>query len=656
MLKDYTQRNFTVKSVLLSIILAMLLAATNVYLALKIGTTISASIPAAVLAIGVFRLARHYSVFECNLAQTAASAGEGMAAGIAFIVPAMVIFHYWDHFHYWLITIMVIVGGVLGVFLSVPLRRVLLNLPDLKYPEGTAIGNVLKVSASGTNLVKHLLKGIAAGGIVSFLQQGVQLVGSILPLWLKTRGMLFGITLGFNPAAFAAGFIIGPAVSVSLAIGVIIGWVILVPILTHIHGVPHAASNYDAVMDVWTHYLRYVGVGTMLVGGLWTLCKLINPIRHGIMYSLVVLKKKHTITEQERDIPMLFMALGTLVFSCLIFFLLAWIFHHLNLPFGFNLSLAAVIISLFFVMVVGFLLTTVCGYITGVIGSTNNPLSGMIIISVLLLGLIYSTLFHLTGTSHVPAVVALILLVATIIATIANIGAENFQDLKAGKMIGATPWKQQLMLAIGVVASSFVIAPVLQLLYNAYGMGGVFPHPGMDPSQMLAAPQATLMGTIAIGMVTHHMVWQPIFIGIGIAVAVILFDEIVCRRYWRFRLSVLGVGVAIYLPSELMTGMILGGFVHLVLQHLANKRIADKTKRSEVVETANLAACGVVAGSALMGVGLAIPFALAGSANVLTPAFASAHGYSSIFKILGVLAFSGLIYLLMQYRPRKISK
>lgn len=644
--KDYSQRNFTLKAIILSILLAMLLAASNAYLILKIGMTISASIPAAVLSIGIFRLFKHYSVFECNLVQTAASAGEGIAAAVAFVLPAMIILHFWMHFDYWITTLIVSLGGLLGVFLSIPLRRVLLGLPDLKYPEGTAIGNVLKVSTQSKGLLNHLLKGIGAGGFITLLQQGLQVIGNTLPLWWKGR-VLFGITMGFNPAAFAVGFIIGPEVCMSLFIGMVIGWLILIPLLSIYYGIPQADSAYDSVMTLWSHHLRYVGVGTMLVGSFWTLIKLIKPITQGVKVSFSLLGKRHLIAEHDRDVPMLGIGLGVLIFSALIFGLVTFILTHLNLNLTLDFIIKAAVLTLLFLMVVGFLMATVCGYIVGVVGSSNSPLSSMVIITILLLGLSYLGLFNTSaGSASVMQVVAFTLLMAAIMSAIATIANENMQDLKAGQMIGATPWKQQIMLAIGVLAASLVIAPVFELLFNAYGIGGVFPRAGMDPAQVLSAPQATLMSAIATGVFTHQLDWYPIVLGAVIAVVAILVDEFIFRRYCKIHLIVLAIGFSIYLPVELTTAMILGGFLHFWLKHQMTKRHASKEAANEIVETANLRACGIVAGSSLMGVFLAIPFIIAGSANVLTPTFATNPHLSWVLNILGLISLLWLMKLL----------
>lgn len=645
MSKDYSQRNFTIKAIVLSVVLAILLAASNAYLILKIGTTISASIPAAVLAIGIFRLFKHYSVFECNLVQTAASAGEGIAAAVAFVVPAMVILHFWDHFNYWQTSFIACLGGLLGVFLSIPLRRVLLDLRDLKYPEGTAIGNVLKVSTQGKGLLKHLLKGISAGGFVTLLQQGFQVVSSAWPLWYKGR-MLFGMTLGFNPAAFAVGFIIGPEVCVSMLLGLIIGWVILIPLMSLHYGIPVADNTYDSLMTLWSQHLRYVGVGTMLVGSFWTLVNLIKPISYGIKVTFSMLKKKHLIAEQDRDVPMIGIGLGVMIFSILIFALVAFILVHLNLNLELAFVIKVAIITLLFLMIVGFLMATVCGYIVGVVGSSNSPLSSMVIITILILGLSYLNLFYGHDAGSVMQVVAFTLLMAAIIAAIATISNENMQDLKAGQMIGATPWKQQVMLAVGVIAASFVVAPVFELLFNAYGIGGVFPRSGMDPTQMLTAPQSTLMSAIATGIFTHQIDWHPIILGSIIAIVMILIDELIFKRYLKIRLIILAVGFSIYLPAELIIVMIIGGFLHYALKRDVYKKKGSLDQAKEAIETSNLTACGIVAGSSLMGVFLAIPFVLAGSANVLTPNFVNNPHLSWVINLLGLISLLWLMNML----------
>ncbi len=631
---------FTLKAFIFSMLLAVLLTASNAYLALKIGTTISASIPAAVLAIGLFRFFKESSVFECNLVQTAASSGEGIAAAVAFILPAMIILHLWNHFDYIDTALIVGFGGLMGVLFSVPLRQVLLYLPELRFPEGTAIGNVLKASSEGKGLLKYLLHGVLGGGVITFLQDGFQLIADNVQLWGSSRNILFGMGIGFSPAAFAAGFIIGPAVSMSLLLGIVLGWVILIPMLSHCYpmlGMDHA----DAVGTLWDQHLRFVGVGTMLIGGIWTLLQLLRPMIAGFKVAFSSLHDKKILLNTEKNIPMFWLLTGIVAISICLFLLVAGLIEHLNLNFSTAFVLEASFITLIFLIVVGFLLATVCGYLTGVVGSTNNPLSGILILSILILASIYLVLFHFDSGS-LSKIVGLVIMVAAVIAAIASIANENMQDLKAGMMIGATPWKQQVMLALGVVVSSIVIGPIFELLFQAYGMGGVFPHAGMSASQSLAAPQASLMAAVAQGVLTHNLNWSMVNLGIAVGLGVIILD-VVTRRVWGVRFPVLAVGLGIYLPPEVMTPIVAGGVVQYFLSKSLKKRHVDEHVGHKKLEQATLLSCGMVAGSSLMGVFLAIPFIIMGSASALAIVGPS---FVNIASVLGVFSLVFLGYLL----------
>ena len=629
---------FTVKAFVFSMLLAVLLAASNAYLALKIGTTISASIPAAVLAIGLFRFFKHSSVFECNLVQTAASSGEGIAAAVAFILPAMIILHLWNHFDYVDTALIVGFGGLMGVLFSIPLRQVLLYLPELRFPEGTAIGNVLRASTEGKGLLKYLLHGVLGGGVVTFLQDGLQVIADNIQIWGSSRNILFGMGIGFSPAAFAAGFIIGPAVCMSLLLGIIIGWVVLIPILSHFYPIV-GMDHTDAVGTLWSQHLRFVGVGTMLIGGIWTLLQLSRPMIAGFRVAFSSLHDKKILLNSEKNIPMFWLLTGIVVVSICLFLLVAGLIDHLNLNFSTRFILEASFITLIFLIVIGFLLATVCGYLTGVVGSTNNPLSGILILSILILASIYLVLFHFDAGS-LGKIVGLVIMVAAVIAAIASIANENMQDLKAGMMIGATPWKQQVMLALGVVVSSIVIGPIFELLFQAYGMGGVFPHAGMDAAQSLSAPQASLMAAVAQGVLTHNLNWTMVNLGIAVGFCVIVLD-LVSRHLRGIRFPVLAVGLGIYLPPEVMTPIVAGGVLQFFLARHMKKRHTDEKIGHAKLEQATLLSCGMVAGSSLMGVFLAIPFIIMGSASALAIV---GPGFVNIAGILGVFSLIFLAY------------
>src|SRR3989338_2195641 len=508
-------KEITIKAVTIALIVTVLLAASDVYLALKIGTTIAASIPAAVLAMGILRFFKNHTTLEINIIQTAASAGEGIAAAIAFVLPALIILHYWMHFHYWDTVGLAGLGGLLGVMFSIPLRRVLLSYPGLTFPEGVATGNVIKATATGGKNLKFLIQGGLAGGTISFLQTGFQILSDHLPLWFTKGKALFGITLGFNPAMIGAGFIIGAQGCLTMLLGTFIVWIVGMPILTTIYGLPQASDHYGQAMAIWSSHIRYIGIGTMLLGGMWTLITLLKPLLVGIKASIQAMstmREVHgSIPNTERDIPFRYVMWGSILFLLLFFVMFLHISYESVFPVSNFLHVSVAVFVLIYALIGGFFSAAICGYFTGLVGSTNNPISGVLLSSVLIIALVFLLLFASQLISHpIEAknfTAALVIVVATMIAAIAAIANENMQDLKAGQMIGATPWKQQVMLLIGVLVSAVVIGPILNLLYQAYGMGGVFPRSGMDPTQMLVAPQSGLMAAVAKGVLGHSLPW-----------------------------------------------------------------------------------------------------------------------------------------------------
>lgn len=648
---------FTIKSILLSVILAVVLSASNAYLALKIGTTISASIPASVLALGILRFFKRSNVLESNLVQTAASAGEGMAAALAFVLPAMILLHIWNGFPYWETVGITLLGGLLGVWFSIPLRRVLLNLPGLPFPEGTAIGNVLKMSAKGGAALKLMAYGGLVGGMVSILQTGLKVVSDDLQLWVLSDRTIFGFAFGFTPTTLAAGYIIGFEVAMSLFTGVVIGWIILLPIIGSIYGFPSAKTAYDVSVYLWSNYLRYVGVGTMLVGGVWTLLSLLKPIVKGLKVSFETMRKQSrtgtgAVLRTERDMPASWVVIFVVITAALLFPFIYIYLQRVGITHALDYLWLVSLLSVFYILIIGFLLATISAYFCGLVGSSNNPLSGMLISAILLLSVIFLLIFHIETHQQAKYIASAVIIIATIIAGVGSISGENIQDLKAGRMVGATPWKQQLMMAIGVVVSAFVIGPILELLFNAYGIGGVYPRPGMDPTQMLAAPQAGLMAAVAQGVLTRHLNWSMILTGGVVAVIIIICDEFLKRR--NFRLPALAVGLGIYLPPEIIVPTVIGGVVsYLVKRRKRGVKFTGSQEKAarEKHQLGVLLACGLVAGSALMGVILAIPFVIMGSADALSLVSA---GFAPIAHVLGVIVFLGLCYWL--YRTARLRK
>lgn len=642
---------FTIKAIILSLILAAVLAASNAYLALKLGQTISASIPASVLALGILRFFKNSNVLESNLAQTAASAGEGVAAAISFVLPAMILVHAWMGFPYWETTLITMVGGLLGVLFSIPLRPILLNLPELSFPEGTAIGNVLRASTQGGAHMKYLAQGGLVGAALSFCQDGLQFISDNWQMWAFSTRSLFGIGIGFSPALIAAGYIVGVQVGLSLLTGVILGWVIVLPCLAIYYPEAHAQGAYNAAMDLWSNHLRFVGVGTMLVGGLFTLAQLAQPIVKGFVRSWEAMKKSknslEAVPRTERDFPMPYVLAGI---GLLAMFMLPILLHFILSMGVFDNTfqvVMSVIFSVCYVLIVGFILATICGYFTGLIGSSNNPLSGILLIAVIILSLLYLVLFHGFIKTQGSHVIAIVIMVITVLAGAASISNENIQDLKAGQMVGATPWKQQLMLALGVIVSALIIGPVLDLLFNAYGIAGVYPHAGMDPSQMLAAPQASLMAAVAQGVIMHNLEWNMIGLGGLLAVGIIIVDKFLRKK--GMRLPSLAVGLGIYLPPEVITPAVIGALVNYAVKLYLRKKVSGKIINDERYGRGVLLACGLVAGSALMGVFLAIPFVIAGNSNVWAIV---GPNFIMTANILGMIGLIGLCIWLYRVATR----
>jgi putative OPT family oligopeptide transporter len=618
----------TVKGVILAIVLTVVLAAANAYLGLKVGLTVSASIPAAVISMGVLRFFKNSNILENNIVQTAASAGEALTAGVAFTLPALIVIHYWTHFDYFASMSIAVTGGILGVLFSVPLRRVLLADKTLRFPEGTAIGKVLSASSDKTMGLKELIAGSSVGAVISLCQTGLKVLADSMQVWVSYGSTVVGAGLGFAPAMLGAGYIIGVGVAGSIFLGVVLGWLVGVPIITHIYGLPAGVSAASDVANyIWKNHVRYIGIGTMIVGGLWAVSSLVRPMIKGITASFesVSSMRMHgmaNIPRTERDMKITSVIWCILVLLCPIYF----IFHHFtSLPIlGLGLMLQQTVswISVLLVLILGFILASICAYFAGLVGSSANPLSSMSLISLIIgsfiLSLLLGSEIHLSsGSQQAISAAGVAIIITAVIASIASISNDTMQDLKAGQMVGATPWKQQVMLILGVIVAALVIPLILQLLFDAYGLSGVMPHPNMDPSQMLAAPQAGLMAAVVQGIFTHDVQWGMMLTGAIIAVAALILDRYTRRIGWR--VPVLAVGIGIYLPIDTTMPLVIGGvlswFVDRALKRKFNNDI-DANTRSH--QKGLLLASGLVAGSAVMGVVLAIPFVIAGSSNVLS--------------------------------------
>lgn len=620
----------TLRVIVLGVILTVVLAAANAFLGLKVGTTVSASIPAAVISMGILRFFKNSNILENTMVQIMASVGEALTAGIAFILPALIILHVWDNFNYWQTVITGLLGGGLGVLFTIPLRRALLSDKTLRYPEAVAIGNVLKASA---NREKGDLNSLTAGGVVgaviALFQSGFQILTDNFAYWVKTPTTIFGFGLGLSPALIAAGYIVGVNVALSLLVGIVIGWLAGVPILTWYYGMPAADTANQMAMLIWKGHIRYIGVGTMLIGGMWTLCTLFKPVVQSMATSFATLRQirlgnQPASLRTERDIPIHYVLIAAAILLIPIFLLIACsiIPSGADISPGFRYFISG--FSTLYILFGGFVFCSIMAYFAGLIGSTNSPVSGLLVSALLVICLIFMLFFSATEWSSqaketIGTVVAIGSMV--VIGAALSISNDTMQDLKVGQIVGATPWKQQVMLILGVIVSSFVIPPILQLLYNAYGIGGVFPRPGMNPAQMLAAPQAGLMATVAKGAFSHTLEWNMIGIGALIAVVCIIVDETLKRNYGT-RCPVLAVGLGIYLPLDSSVPVVIGGILAWIVQKRLDRLYKRNDTETDVLVNAHkhrglLLSCGIVAGASLMGVLLAIPFALRQSSDAL---------------------------------------
>jgi len=651
---DQSLPEITFKGIVLSIILVIALASANAYLGLKIGITISASIPAAVISMGVLRFFRRSNILENNIVQTATSAGEAIIAGISFVLPAMIIVRYWLHFNYWETFWISLIGGILGVLFTIPLRRVLLDRKELRFPEGTAIGYVLQVSAGNKGDFKELILGGLLGGFISLAQGGLQIFSSSVQIWQNvSQRFVYGFSVGFDPAIMAAGYIVGPTVAISTLLGVLLGWIIGVPLLSYLYGVTNS-DPMAAAMDIWQAHIRYIGVGTMLIGGFWTLITLIHPIIVGLRTSFKSIKSIHlnthsSIPRTERDIPIQWALIATILLCIPLGFLIQHYLADPSLHFSFGLKATTIVVGILFSVFAGFIFSALGGYFAGLFGSTNSPTSALSVASLLLLALIliafWKPYIHFVdGSAQTLAAIAIVIMITAMLGA-ASITNETIQDLKAGQMVGATPWKQEVMLIVGTVISAFLVPWILELLYQAYGIGGVFPRPGMDPSRMLAAPQAGMMAAIVQGAFNANLPWGMLGIGGLIAVLVILLNRYLSAEGQT--LNLLAVGFGIYLPLEATLPFVIGGFIEYFVDRGLKKRYhreEDKTIVHARRHAGITLACGLVAGAALMGVVLAIPFAIKQSTDVLKIVPDSFTSIANVLSIAVTAFLVGLFY------------
>jgi putative OPT family oligopeptide transporter len=607
MMHEDPARQLTLRAILLSVVLTVVLAAANAYLGLFAGLTVATAIPAAVVSMGVLRLFGRVSVLENNIVATGASAGSSIAAGTIFTIPALVLLGQWQRFDYWWVLAIAGLGGLLGVLFSVPLRRTLIIDQKLKFPEGVATAEVLKVSADPGSGLRALGLAAAAGAAFKVALSGLKLSPEAFTasrfLGERTIGF-FGFSL--SPALLAVGYIVGLNIGVLMLSGGALSWWVFIPFYNTFladHDPALAArlagaTAEDAAWAIWGAQVRYIGVGAMLVGGLWSLWTLRGSLLSGIHSGLGMRRgPEGDLPHTERDLPM-----GAILGGIVLFVLPLFALYHVVVgQVGVALAMAVIMV------IAGFVFSSVSGYMAGLVGSSNNPVSGITISTILFASLV---LLAMLGRGSTIGPVAAIM-IGAVICNSAAIAGDNLQDLKAGQLVGATPWRQQVMLAIGAVASAAVMAPVLNLLLDAYGIG----TPAREGVTALAAPQATLMASVARGIFLGGLPWAMIATGAVVGIIVILLDEHLRRSGSSWRAPILAVAVGIYLPLELSTPIFAGG----LLAHLVERwhRAQGGFEPDKSGQTGLLFSAGLIAGEAILGVLLAIPIVLSGDAEVL---------------------------------------
>lgn len=567
------KRELTLSSITIGLIIGVIMTAANVYLGLYAGMTVSASIPASVLAMGIYRgILRRSSILEANMVQTMASAGESLAAGIIFSIPALVIVGAWNDFAFWPTTLIAICGGLLGVLFMIPLRKALIiENKDLIYPEGIACAQVLRSGSSdeGAAGFKTILKGLGIGALFKFFSAGLGLFQGSVEGAMKLGNRVLFMGGDASPALLAVGYIVGLEVSALVLMGGAIAWWVAIPMM----GIPAGMEGepaLDIAWTLWSTQVRYIGVGAMIVGGIFSLLS----VRKTLGTSLRSMSQAYKNEEENREDlkPMYLMGLLLLNFVVMLF-----LYHSLIDSWGLSLLTTLVMI------VASFLFVAVSSYVVGLVGSSNNPVSGMTISALLGTSALF-LVFGFTGESAIISVLG----VAGVVCCAACTAGDTSQDLKTGSIIGATPWKQQTAEIIGVTIPALVIAPVLSLLHSAYGIG-----------TGLKAPQAVLFASITKALFGDGQIpLNLVYLGMGLGVLILAVDHFFLKGK-SFRLHLMPIAVGIYLPVTLATPMIVGGFIKYLI-----------TKKSKTYEEGKdqgiLLSSGFVAGEALMGVLVAI--------------------------------------------------
>ncbi len=639
----------TVRGLVLGVVITLVFTAANVFFGLKIGLTVATSIPAAVISMALLRGFKDSTIQENNIVQTVASAA-GTLSAMCFVLPGLLMIGWWSGFPFWTSFAICALGGVLGVMYSIPLRRALVTGSDLPFPEGVACAEVLKVGSPGAG-VTHAGVEASRAGLLAVIWGAI--VSAAFAVIVATRifasdivrnfrfggdrGPVSGFDFSLSFALFAVGHLVGLWVGVAMGVGALIAWVWGVPHYSALAG--SAGDAAEVARQIWSTKIRFVGAGTIGVAAIWTLLKLVRPVASGLKSAFAAAHARKTgqgalLPRTEQDIPV-----GTVGLVMLVCFVpIAWLLGHFAGASGLGEHLWALAIGgLVYCVLMGFFVSAVTGYMAGLIGASNSPLSGVGILVV-----IGAALLLVVGIKpYVPAeltkaLVAYALLVTSVVFAVATIANNNLQDLKTGQLVDATPAKQQWALVIGVIAGAAIIPPILEILSQAYGFvgaAGAHEHP-------LAAPQAGLISALAQGVIQNNIDWDLIGVGAAIGLVLIVIDEVLRRTTKSAHLSPLAVGLGIYLPTSSTLMVVVGAVAGWYYDRRA-ERHADAEARKQL---GVLLASGMIVGEGLLGVVIAaivafsgqdFPLALVGDAFAAGPAL-WIGGLVFVFAMLGL--------------------
>ncbi len=635
----------TVRGLLLGAVITLFFTAANVYLGLKVGLTFATSIPAAVISMAILRMFKTGTIYENNIVQTVASAA-GTISSVIFVIPGLIMVGWWSGFPFWPAFGVCVVGGVLGVMFTIPLRRALVTNSDLPYPEGVAAAEVLRVGTGTREGQEESQAGLVVVTWASIVSAVFALIVATkafageIGVYFRVGASATGLGFGLSLALLGAGHLIGLAVGIAIGVGFVISWGIAVPILTAMHPVAGAAA--DVALNVWKHQVRFIGAGAIGISAIWTVVRLAVPVWTGLLAAIESSRLRaagrgDTLARTEHDMPI---NAVTLISILCIIPMAVLLFMFLRGGANSGMMVPLVIASIAYVFIVGFIVAAVSGYMAGLIGSSNSPVSGLAILSVIGISLILVVMAHGADAHAKEALVAFALFVTSIVLSAATIANDNLQDLKTGQLVDATPWRQQVALIVGVVFGSLVIPPVLNMLSSAYGFAGV-PH--ANPAQALAAPQATLISALARGVISGNIDWGMIFIGVVVGVVIIIIDEVLRATSGGTRkLPPLAVGLGIYLPMATTAAAVAGA----VVGYFYNRSVARRPNGEALKRMGVLLASGLIVGESLFGVlhaGIIVAMKGVDAIGFIADSFLVPS------EIIGALAFIAVTYAMYRW-------